>query len=356
MKVATPIKFLLVDDIEENLLALEATLRREGLEILMARSAREALELLLAHEIALALVDVQMPEMDGFELAELMRGTERTRHVPVIFVTAGGSEKIRVFKGYDAGAVDFLFKPIDPHILRHKTDTFFQLHRLRQELADTLRSNEELMAIVAHDLRNPLNVVLLTANVLAAKRENDPEVVKLATRIRTSGSRMVQIIDGLLDLSRARLGGGIPIERSKIDLAPLARRVVGEVEATNPARTIDLRVEGDLRGRWDADRIEQVLSNLIGNAAQHGAPERPIQIVLDGLGETVAITVHNDGVVPSEILPRLFEAFRSGTERSDGLGLGLYIVEQIIMAHGGTVGVESTEVDGTIFRVSLPRD
>ena len=112
-----PVKFLLVDDVEENLLALEGLLRRDGLELLKARSGPEALELLLVHDVALALLDVQMPVMDGFELAELMRGTERTRRIPIIFVTAGGIDSQRLFRGYETGAVDFLFKPIEPHIL-----------------------------------------------------------------------------------------------------------------------------------------------------------------------------------------------------------------------------------------------
>src|SRR3954465_5443925 len=129
------VKCLLVDDLEENLLALAALLQRPDLEILTARSGREALELLLVHDMALALLDVQMPEMDGFQLAELMRGSERTRHVPLIFVTAGLRDQVRVFRGYESGAVDFLYKPIDPHMLRGKVETFFQLHRQKQQLA-----------------------------------------------------------------------------------------------------------------------------------------------------------------------------------------------------------------------------
>ncbi len=113
-------KCLLVDDLEENLLALSALLQRPDLEILTARSGSEALELLLVHDVALAFLDVQMPEMDGFELAELMRGSERTRQIPIIFVTAGARDRHRLFKGYESGAVDFLFKPIEPHILQNK--------------------------------------------------------------------------------------------------------------------------------------------------------------------------------------------------------------------------------------------
>ena len=211
-----PVKFLIVDDLEENVLVLESLLVRPGLQILTARSGREALELLLVHDVALALIDVQMPEMDGFELAELMRGSERTKHVPIIFVTAGVREQKRVFRGYDAGAVDFLFKPIDPQILRHKTETFFQLHRQRQALAATLRLNEELMAVVGHDLRNPVNVVLMTADMLG-RRATDPETEKAIARLKSSGRRMVQIIDELFDLTRARLSGGIPIQRASAE-------------------------------------------------------------------------------------------------------------------------------------------
>src|SRR3569833_2625323 len=123
------VKCLLVDDLEENLLALSALLQRPDLEILTARSGREALELLLVHDVALSLLDVHMPEMDGFELAELMRGSERTRNVPIIFVTAGARDRYRQFKGYDSGAVDFLYKPIEPHILQSKADVFFRLFR-----------------------------------------------------------------------------------------------------------------------------------------------------------------------------------------------------------------------------------
>ena len=135
------VKFLLVDDLEENLLALEALLRRDGLKLLKARSGAEALELLLVHDFALALLDVQMPGMNGFELAELMRGTERTRRVPIIFLTAVATDERRRFGGYEAGAVDFIIKPIDPQALRSKAEVFYELYRQRQEVS---RQRDEL--------------------------------------------------------------------------------------------------------------------------------------------------------------------------------------------------------------------
>jgi two-component system sensor histidine kinase/response regulator len=355
-KPRPPVKFLLVDDLEENLLVLEALLRREGLDLLKARSGREALELALEHDFALALLDVQMPEMDGFELAELMRGAERTRHVPIIFVTAGMQERHRVFKGYDAGAVDFLFKPLEPQILRHKTETFFQLHRQQQDLAETLRLNEELMAVVGHDLRNPLNVILMTTSLLSSS--TDPELQKCVKRLQSSGSRMLHIIEELFDLSRARLGGGIPIECHATDLAAVTRKTVAEFEATNPSRQIDVLVTGDVQGEWDSGRLGQVLSNLVGNALRHGSVAVPITVRVTGIANEVVASVHNGGHIPADLMPRLFEPFQSGVgrrRRAEGLGLGLYIVQQIVLAHGGEVHVSSTPEDGTSFEIRLPR-
>ena len=164
------------------------------MELLEARSGAEALELLLVHDVALAFLDVQMPDMDGFELAELMRGSERTRHVPLIFVTAGARDQHRLFKGYETGAVDFLYKPIEPHILKNKADVFFQLHRQKQQLAqelhertETLRLNEMFTAVLGHDLRNPLNAILTAAQLLE-RRSEDEAVRQTAARMLSSAS------------------------------------------------------------------------------------------------------------------------------------------------------------------------
>ncbi len=358
-------KCLLVDDLEDNLLVLSALLGGQDVELLVARSGREALELLLTNEVALALVDVQMPEMDGFELAELMRGAERTRNVPIIFVTAGNRDQQRVFKGYDLGAVDFLFKPVEPHILTSKTKVFFELYRQRQllneqltERTETLRTNEMFMAILSHDLRNPLNSVLAGAE-LVRRITKDEKVLKAVERIQRSGQRMTDIIASMLDLTRARLGGGITLTPAPCNLGEIARQVVAEHQPEPPHPGINLLERGDLSGVWDAGRLAQVLSNLIGNALSHGEPSEAVQVQLDGEAtDRVWLRVTNAGSMAEATRARIFDPFSRSPERQGpekGLGLGLYIVQQVVQAHGGTVCVADEVAERTTFAVELPR-
>jgi two-component system, sensor histidine kinase and response regulator len=360
-----PIKCLLVDDLEENLLALSALLARDDVEILTARSGSEALELLLVHDVALAFLDVQMPDMDGFELAELLRGSERTRHIPLIFVTAGTREQHRQFKGYEAGAVDFIYKPIEPHILKNKADVFFELYRQRRALSaelsdrtETLRLNEMFSALLAHDLRSPLSAMLASARLLQ-RRTQDQAALEAAARIVSSGNRMARMIEDMLDLARARLGGGIIVKREAADFRALVERALREHQAAAPERTFDASYVGDFAGSWDPERIAQVASNLIGNALKHGTPGGPVQVSLDGSERSqVTLMVKNGGTIPAHILPHLFDPFRGGQRQSgrgDGLGLGLYIVSQIVQAHDGRVDVTTGEGGQTAFYVHLPR-
>ena len=360
-----PIKCLLVDDLEENLLALAALLARHDVNVLTARSGSEALELLLVHDVALAFLDVQMPDMDGFELAELLRGSERTRHIPLIFVTAGAREQHRQFKGYESGAVDFIYKPIEPHIIKNKADVFFQLYRQRQLLAmelndrtETLRLNEKFTALLAHDLRSPLSAILASAHLLQ-RRSSEPAALEAAARIVTSGNRMARMIEDMLDLARARLGGGILVKREATDLKALVERVLREHQAAAPDQPIEAAFEGTFSGHWDSERVAQVASNLIGNAFKHGSPAAPVGVRLDGTQrDCVVLVVKNAGTIPPDILPHLFDPFRGGQRqpgRGEGLGLGLYIVSQIVQAHDGAVDVKTGDGDETAFYVRLPR-
>lgn len=365
MSGSPTIKCLIVDDLEENLIALEALLAEPGVEVLRARSGAEALELLLAHAIGLAFLDVQMPEMDGFELAELMRGSERTRHVPIIFVTAGLGDQRRIFKGYESGAVDFLLKPIEPHVLRSKARVFFQLHRQSLQLAEelrerseTLRMNELFTAMLGHDLRGPLSAIVMGSMVIERK-SSDEGVRRLAGRAVASAKSMSRMIEDMLDLARARIGGGIVVRRVEGDLEAPLHRVAEECGAANPDRQVTWRAEGRFDGEWDGDRLAQVASNLIGNALRHGSERSPVEVELDGRDPgQVVLTVSNDGQIPAELLPHIFDPFRGRDEpssRGEGLGIGLYIVRQIVVAHRGDVTVDAPGPGRTRFTVRLPR-
>lgn len=358
------VNVLLVDDLPANLLALSALLRRDDVRLLQAASGAEALELLLRHPVALALVDVQMPEMDGFALAELMRGSQRTRGVPIVFVTAGASDERRLFQGYESGAVDFLHKPLDPHILKSKVDVFVQIEQQKLRLADelrekteTLRLNEMFSAMLGHDLRGPLNVLIMNA-MLQKKRAASEAEAQSAQRALDSTKLMGRMIGDMLDLARTRLSGGIPIRRQFTDLGALLASQIDSCREAHPARIIELMQTGDTSGHWDPDRLAQAVSNLLGNALQHGEPDAPVTCALDGSqAATVLLTVSNRGGIAPEVLATLFDPFRDRSRhrgRGDGLGLGLYIVEQIVRAHGGEVAGHSE--DGvTRFELRLPR-
>ncbi|HEX7816194.1 hybrid sensor histidine kinase/response regulator [Dyella sp.] len=351
---------LIVDDVPQNLLAMEALLTRDGVTILKASSGAEALELLLSHEVALALLDVQMPEMDGFALAELMRGAQRTRDVPIIFLTASPNDPARSFKGYETGAVDFLHKPLDPRIITGKVDVFIQLHRQRQllrvrneRLEQALQLNEMMIAVLTHDLRTPLAAITLCSE----KMQEDAAGTRLARtaeHVETSARRMARMVDQLLDFSRIRTQS-FQVSRSEHDLDELGQHVVGELQHAYPGRNVEVTRTGDLRGAFDAIRMTQVLANLLGNAIQYAPPDTPARLHLDGSdGRYIDIMVENAGKLPDTLIPRIFEPFKGHFHRSQGLGLGLYIVDQFVRAHGGTVTAANV-ADGVRFRARLPR-
>jgi CheY-like chemotaxis protein len=352
------IRFLLVDDSEENLVALEALLRRPGLELLKARSGAQALEMLLVNDVALALLDVQMPEMNGFELAELMRGSERTKHVPIIFLTAGAHDSRRLFKGYEAGAVDFLFKPVDPHVLKSKADVFFQLQRQKIDLANNLRLNEMFVGILGHDLRNPLSSFMTGAQLLS-RQLTEEKHLRTVGRMLSSSARMRDMIDQMLDLTRARLGGGLGFIRARrpVDVSEIVGRIVEELRVANPDRPVNLTASGECGTAADATRLMQLFSNLVSNAIHHGTPATPVDVTVEGASAEIVVTVHNAGSIRPEVLPRIFDPFRG--ERSSisarGLGLGLFISQQIASAHAGSIAVDSTAEAGTTFTVRVPK-
>jgi signal transduction histidine kinase len=227
----------------------------------------------------------------------------------------------------------------------------------REEAERSVRYNEMFAGMLGHDLRNPLSAITTGANYIA-RLNSSQKSTKAATRILSSAERMARMIDQLLDFTRIRVGGGLALAPTRLDLEDLLYKIKDELEAANPERSIVIGVAGSAVGEWDHDRLLQVFSNLVGNALHHGSEAAPVVIRCDGSAPTcVDVSVHNAGVVPAEVLPLMFEPFRGNAryQRTRGLGLGLFITQQIIAAHGGTIEVTSTGEQGTTFRLVLPR-
>lgn len=223
------------------------------------------------------------------------------------------------------------------------------------DVSDRVRveaARDQFIGILGHDLRSPLSAVKMAAYLIEQGGAGQ-HTAQLAARISRSSRRMEAMIESLLLFARARLGGGIPINRRPCALGRLCADQVAEAQEAHPGREIGCETSGELDGEWDPDRLEQVLSNLISNAVAHG--EDPISVAVRGEGDEVTLTVQNHGApIRSSLLPTLFDPYH-GDEHSKGLGLGLYIVGEIVRAHGGTITVRSEVGEGTTFRVALPR-
>lgn len=358
------VNVLIVDDIEHNLTALSALLARPEVRLLLARSGVEALELLLEHDVAVAVLDVNMPGMSGFELASLIRGSPRTSHVPIIFLTATSQDAIRTFQGYEAGAVDFLYKPIEPRIVQSKVGIFVQLEMQKRQLAEqlaatrqVLEANEMLMAVLSHDLRTPLSAVMVSAEYLM-RASTDDKIITVGRRIENAGRRMTRMVEQLLNLARLQ-GGRLPLRRTTVQLDTLGQSVMEEFATRLAEGRLTLERSGDVAGYWDADLVAQAISNLVSNALTHGEAGTPVHVCVRGeAAAEVLVTVSNRGAIASEVVPLLFDAYSAATRaghQGSGLGLGLHIVRLIARSHGGDVSVTSNEQDGTAFTVRLPR-
>jgi PAS domain S-box-containing protein len=232
--------------------------------------------------------------------------------------------------------------------------------RLAQEAELRADFEQKLIGIVGHDLRQPLQTVSMSAQVLLARKELDERSHRAVTRILSATERAGRMLRDILDFTQARLGGGIPLSREQADLALVARGAADEAMAAQPERRVEVEVEGDGHGRWDVDRLHQVLDNLLTNALTYGAREAPVRLTVDGRGEeAVVLSVHNAGApIPPELLPDLFAPMKRGAAPSGArrsVGLGLFIVQHLVQAHGGTIEVESSEGAGTTFTVRLPR-
>ncbi len=385
-------KLLIVDDLPENLLALEALIKGDDRTVFQAGSADQALSLLLEHEFALAILDVQMPGMNGFELAELMRGMEKTKHIPIVFVSAAGREMNYAFKGYESGAVDFLHKPLDTLAVKSKVKVFVELFRQRKaldrqvqalarsqqeqqqlleqlqvargELERAVRMRDDFMSIVSHEVRTPLNGLILETQLRKLHLARDNADAFTLDKMRAMVERderqinsLIRLIEDMLDVSRIRTGK-LSISPSRFDLGQLVNGLVENfaAQAAAAGSSIEVSCGAVMEGVWDEFRIEQVIANLLSNALRYGA-RQPVQVrVLAEAGMAcVEVRDHGIGISPDN-QQRIFQQFErvASNHSVAGLGLGLYISEQIVLAHGGRITVHSAEGEGATFRVHLP--
>jgi len=393
MQAEHPTKLLIVDDLPENLQALNAVIRGAGREIFQAGSGEEALALLLQHDFAMAFLDVQMPGMDGFELAELMRGTERTRQIPIVFVTAAGKELNYSFKGYEAGAVDVLYKPLDSRAVRSKVEVFVALYEQREatrrqvqalelarqkqeatlaelnaaqaQLQRALSMRDEFMSMVSHEMRTPLNTLYLETQLRKMQLERGnmaafgaEQLQRMAARDDRQIQSIIRLIDDMLDVSRIR-SGKLSLRPGWVELSGLLRRVVHDLtpQANTADCSISLDADTPVSGWWDEFRIEQIVVNLLTNALRYGA-QQPVAVSLAVGQDAVRVDVrdHGPGIAPDQ-QQKIFEPYERGVgnEVPSGLGLGLYISRELAEVHEGTLTVASTPGEGAVFSLTLPR-
>ena len=383
---------LIVDDLSDNLLALQAVIRGPGHTIFQASSGEQALALLLEHEFALAILDVQMPGMNGFELAELMRGTEKTRHIPIVFVTAAGKESNYSFKGYESGAVDFLYKPLDIDAVKGKVNVFVELYLQRSEirrqvaaleksqqeqaalvqqlqasqgeLHKAVRMRDNFMSVVAHELLTPLHNLFLQTQLRKIELDsNHPDMFQksgleeMFGRDQQQIQSMVTLIDDMLDVSRIRQNR-LTVRPRPAELSSLVKRAVAQVEIQAAAAGTAIRVEADsaIAGCWDEFRIQQVIVNLLNNAIRYGEG-KSVTISLNAVPQGACIKVRDQGKgIAATDQKRIFQQFERGEDSAEpcGFGLGLYISQQLLEAHGGTIELVSEVAKGTVFTVFLP--
>lgn len=380
METSDTINILMVDDQPAKLLSYEAILDDMGMQLFKASSPRDALEVLLKHEIAIVLMDVSMPEMDGFELAAMIREHPRYTQTAIIFISAVRLTELDRLRGYQAGAIDYLPVPIIPEILRAKVSAFADLFRKTKQLEElnrelerrveqrtvelqaALQVRDEFLSVAAHELKTPLTGLRATAQVLSRRiQKTETEVAPWLTEglriLDQQSDRLARLVGQLLDVSRLDRGR-LAIEMVPTDLSEMAERLVSVFQTRSTKHTLSLSVVPDLRVVADPLGIEQVFSNLLDNAVKYSPEGGKIEVEL-GRGDAdemyFAVRDHGIGIAPEKreaIFGRFYQAHAD--DYRSGLGLGLYISHQIIEQHGGRIAVEFPADGGTRFVVSLP--
>ncbi|MFH1937516.1 MAG: response regulator, partial [Bacteroidota bacterium] len=378
---------LIVDDRKENLITLESIIDNPELNIIKVLSGNEALAAMLEHNISLVLMDVQMPGMDGFETAELMRGSERTKHIPIIFITATYRQPKQIFRGYESGAVDYLYKPLDRKILQNKIRAYIEFFKQNHELEVTTRqlqktlkevdhakrvaeeaniAKSSFLASMSHEIRTPLNGIIGMTDLILMDSELPEHYYEHLMDIKQSSESLLEIINEILDVSK--------IEADKLELEHIdfsLREVLGKVVRLLSVKTFQKSLEflchcppdmiDNLVG--DPTRLRQVMINLLGNAVKFTETGRiTISVKLLDKSDKMArieFSISDTGMgIATDKLPALFNSFRQADKSTSrihgGTGLGLSISKKIVEMMGGTIHAESTPGEGSCFTSILP--
>jgi signal transduction histidine kinase len=364
------VNILLVDDRQENLLVLEVILGELGQNFVRASSGKEALDHILRDDFAVVLLDVQMQGLDGFETARRIRAQERSRHLPIIFLTAFESNEFSPAKAYTLGAVDYLVKPLVPEILRAKVDVFVNLFRRTEEvrelerreferrlaeerlreraerLDEANRQKDQFLAMLAHELRNPLGPIRNAVQIMNLLGPAHRDLHQAREVVERQVEHLARLVDELLDVSRITRGK-MQLHPQRLDLGQVTRTAAEDYRPVLTQAGLSLRLDVPLTPAWvmgDATRLTQILNNLLDNAIKfsEGKGDVTVKVTADGVGRQAVLSVHDDGVgIEPEVLPRLFDIFSQADRSLDrshgGLGLGLALVKGLAELHGGTV-------------------
>ncbi|ATB30790.1 hybrid sensor histidine kinase/response regulator [Melittangium boletus] len=363
---ARALRLLLVEDNPGDARLLREELKdvtRVRFDVLHVTRLAEAVEAAREPGLDVVLLDLSLP--DGHGLSNIERLSQVAPTLPVVVLTGTDDEQLAMRAVY-AGAQDYLVKgqvtgPLLVRALRYAIERKRAEESLKREEAArrTAVFREQFLGILGHDLRNPLQAISGNAALLMRYGGLSEPQRKAVHRIAHSSDRMAKMINDLLDFTRTRLGGGYSLQRTRTNVHDVLRQVVEELEVAHPQRRFELSVEGNGWGEWDAGRIAQAASNLVGNAVQYSPEDSPVRVVARDEGEGVRVEVHNGGdPIPPERMSHIFDPFvRGGGEvrARSGLGLGLYITHEIVKAHEGVLQVRSTAVDGTCFWWHLPR-
>lgn len=386
---APPADILVVDDNKPNLAAIEVALGDLGRRLVKAASGEEALRHLLTRDFALIILDVQMPHMDGFETARLIRERKRSRHVPIIFITAHNRNDEQVLEAYRLGASDFMFKPIVPEVLRAKAKVFVDLQdrtaenerqgRLLAEmerrdierkaamererweaelLREESRQKDEFLAVLAHELRNPLSPIVTGIQLLKPYAQDNEKLDRVRDMMERQSHHLIRLIDDLLDVARIS-SGKIHVQIGSVDLGGIVTQAVDSVRSLIDERRHTLKVEQPdtpLTVAADPVRLTQVVANLLNNAARYTDPGGRITLscARDGDDAVIRVADNGRGIAP-QMLNSIFDRFVQEDGGTGGLGLGLALVQRLVAMHGGRVRAHSEgRGKGSEFCVWIP--